>query len=251
MAVTVNEIGEVQKLEDGDVIIHSPDGKDSEVVSATAVQAIAASLQSDCREFAERLQRNCKGIAIPTCRPKPLEEKPQYAEIEALLENKKYIQKISAGIFKNVSQIIDTQQGLPYYIVEDLKKKGIKINDAEIRRIFLPLYRLKRKDKTIANQRIINVVLTIICACTLTLYFTQKSPVPSAVQAEQTAAIQDSVMQYSELHLYIQEYCKLKKVKIFPYSEQIILQRINEKGINDIESIKNEIEKRITELSKR
>ena len=140
MAV-INGIGEVQKLEDGSVIIHSPDGKDSECVSSFAVKAITEGLQSDCKGIAEGLQSDCKGIAIPTCRPKPLEEKPQYAEIETLLENKKYIQKISAGIFKNVSQIIDTQKGLPSYIVEDINKKGIKINDAEIRRDFLPLYR--------------------------------------------------------------------------------------------------------------
>lgn len=250
------EVGEVvTKLEDGSIIIHSPDGKDSECVSATAVKAIAEQLQSDCRSIAEPLQSDCKTPAMPTCRPKPLAERARYSEIEKLLDNPKYIKEVSAGIFPNIQKILDTQKGLPSYIVDDLNRKGFQINDAEVRRDFLPLYRLKQKDKTIANQKKINIFLSIILTCTLTLYLTQqsdeKSPVPSEVQAEQTATIQDSVMQYSELHLYIQEYCKLKNIQIYPYSEQIILQRINEKGINDIESIKNEIEKRIGELPKR
>lgn len=251
----MNEVGEVTRLEDGSVIIHSPDGKDSECVSATAVKAIAEQLQSDCKGIAEPLQNGCKTPAMPTCRPKPLAEKSEYADIEKLLNRPKYIQQVSAGIFKNINQILDTQKGLPSYIVEDLNRKGFRINDAEIRRDFLPLYRLNRKDKTIANQKKINIFLTVICACTL-IYFTQynqteKSPVPSAVQAEQKATIQaDSVMQYSELHLYIQEYCKLKNIQIYPYSEQIILSRINEKGITNIEGIKNEIETRIKEVKR-
>lgn len=255
----MNEVGEVTRLEDGSVIIHSPDGKDSECISANAVKAIAEQLHNDCKGIAEPLQSDCKAPAMPTistCRPKPLAEKSEYADIEKLLNRPKYIQQVSAGIFKNINQILDTQKGLPSYIVEDINKKGIKINDAEIRRDFLPLYRLKLKDKTIANQKKINIFLSIILTCTLTLYFTQqseeKSPVPSAVQAEQTTEIQtDSVMQYSELHLYIQEYCKLKKTQIYPYSEQIILQRINEKRITSMEDVKYEIEKRIGELKKR
>lgn len=252
----MNEVGEMTRLDDGSVIIHSPDGKDSECVSATAVKAIAEQLHNDCKGIAEPLQSDCKTPAMPTCRPKPLAEKSEYADIEKLLNRPKYIQQVSAGIFKNINQILDTQKGLPSYIVEDLNRKGFKVNDAEIRRDFLPIYRLNQKNKTIANQRIINIFLTVILACTLTLYFTQqsdeKSPVPSAVQAEQTATIQtDSVMQYSELHLYITEYCKLKNIQIYPYSEQIILQRINEKRITSMEGVKYEIEKRITELPKR
>lgn len=247
---------EITRLEDGSVIVHSPDGKESEIISAAAVKAITERLQSDCKGIAEGLQSDCKAPATPTistCRPKPLAEKARYSEIENLLNNPKYIKEVSAGIFPNIQKILDTQKGLPSYIVEDLNRKGFQINDAEIRRDFLPLYRLNRKDKTIANQKKINIFLSVILTCTLTLFTQQsneKSPVPSAVQAEQTAAIQDSVIQYSELHLYIQEYCKLKGVKIYPYSEQIILQRINEKGINDIESIKNEIEKRIKEVKR-
>jgi hypothetical protein len=249
----MNEVGEVTKLEDGSVIIHSPDGKDSECVSANAVKAIAEQLHNDCKGIAEPLQSDCKGIAIPTCRPKPLEEKPQYAEIEKLLNRPKYIQQVSAGIFKNINQILDTQKGLPSYIVDDINKKGIKINDAEIRRDFLPLYRLKLKNKTISNQRIINIILTITLSITLVLYFSKNQVANSPIQTE-FAAIKtnkDSVMTYEELHIYITEYCKIKRIQIYPYSEQIILQRINEKGINNIEDIKNEIEKRIGELPKR
>jgi len=249
---------EITRLEDGSVIVHSTDGKESEIISAAAVKAITERLQSDCKGIAEGLQSDCKAPATPTistCRPKPLAEKARYSDIEKLLDNPKYIKEVSAGIFSNVQKILDTQQGLPIYIVEDLQRKGFQINDAEIRRVFLPLYRLKRKDKMIANQKKINIFLSVILTCTLTLYFTQqsdeKSPVPPAVQAEQTAAIQDSVIQYSELHLYIQEYCKLKGVKIYPYSETVILKRLNEKKTNDIKTIKNEIETRINELSKR
>ncbi len=237
---------EITRLEDGSVIVHSPDGKESEIISAAAVKAITEGLQSDCKAPATP--------TISTCRPKPLAEKAQYSEIENLLNNPKYIKEVSAGIFPNIQKILDTQKGLPYYIIDDLNRKGFQINDAEIRRDFLPLYRLKRKDKTIANQKKINIFLTVILACTLTLYTQksdEKSPVPSAVQAEQTAAIQDSVIQYSELHLYIQEYCKLKGVKIYPYSETVILKRLNEKKTNDIKTIKDEIENRINELSKR
>ena len=250
---------EITRLEDGSVIVHSPDGKESEIISAAAVKAITERLQSDCKGIAEGLQSDCKAPATPTistCRPKPLAEKARYSDIEKLLDNPKYIKEVSAGIFSNVQKILDTQQGLPIYIVEDLQRKGFQINDGEIRRVFLPLYRLKRKDKTIKNQKKINIFLSVILTCTLSLYFNftqqsdEKSPVPS-VQAEQTAAIQDSVIQYSELHLYIQEYCKLKGVKIYPYSEQIILSRVNEKGITNIEGIKNEIETRVNELSKR
>lgn len=249
---------EITKLEDGSVIVHSPDGKESEIISAAAVKAITEGLQSDCRAIAKELQSDCKAPATPTistCRPKPLAEKARYSDIEKLLDNPKYIKEVSAGIFPNIQKILDTQKGLPSYIVDDLNRKGFQINDAEIRRDFLPLYRLNRKDKTIKNQKKINIFLSVILTCTLTLYFTQqsdeKSPVPSAVQAEQTAAIQDSVIQYSELHLYIQEYCKLKGVKIYPYSETVILKRLNEKKTNDIKTIKDEIENRINELSKR
>ena len=250
---------EITRLEDGSVIVHSPDGKESEIISAAAVKAITEGLQSDCKGIAEGLQSDCKAPATPTistCRPKPLTEKARYSDIEKLLDNPKYIKEVSAGIFPNVQKILDTQKGLPYYIIDDLNRKGFQINDAEIRRVFLPLYRLKRKDKMIANQKKINIFLSVILTCTLSLYFTQqsdeKSPVPSAFQAEQTAAIQtDSVIQYSELHLYIQEYCKLKGVKIYPYSETVILKRLNEKKTNDIKTIKDEIENRINELSKR
>ena len=251
---------EITRLEDGSVIVHSPDGKESEIISAAAVKAITEGLQRDCRGIAEGLQRDCKAPATPTistCRPKPLAEKARYAEIENLLNNPKYIKEVSAGIFPNIQKILDTQKGLPSYIVDDLNRKGFQINDAEIRRDFLPLYRLNRKDKTIANQKKINIFLTVILTFTLTLYFftqqsDEKSPVPPEPQTEQTAAIQtDSTIKYDELHIYITEYCKLKNIRIYPYSEQIILSRINEKGITNIEGIKNEIETRINELSKR
>ena len=249
---------EITRLEDGSVIVHSPDGKESEIISAAAVKAITERLQSDCKGIAEGLQSDCKAPATPTistCRPKPLAEKARYSEIEKLLDNPKYIKEVSAGIFPNVQKILDTQKGLPSYIIEDLNRKGFQINDAEIRRDFLPLYRLNRKDKTIANQKKINIFLSVILTCTLTLYFTQqsdeKSPVPSAVQAEQTAAIQtDSTIKYDELHIYITEYCKLKNIKVYPYSERVILERINAKKITNIEGVKNEIEKRIKEVKR-
>lgn len=248
----MNEVGEVvTRLEDGSIIIHSPDGKDSECVSANAVKAIAEQLHNDCKGIAEPLQSDCKTPAMPTCRPKPLAEKSEYADIEKLLNRPKYIQQVSAGIFKNINQILDTQKGLPSYIVEDLNRKGFKVNDAEIRRDFLPIYRLNQKNKTIANQRIINIFLTVILSITLVLYFSKNQVANSPIQTEFAAITKDSIMTYKELHIYITEYCKIKRIQIYPYSEQIILQRINEKGINDIEGIKNEIEKRIGELPKR
>ena len=61
---------EIKQNENGEYLVTSPtpDGFVSEVVSETTYNAIAESLQSDCREFAEPLQRVCRAIAMPTCR---------------------------------------------------------------------------------------------------------------------------------------------------------------------------------------
>ena len=96
------------------------------------------------------------------------------------------------------------------------------------------------------------IILIITLSITLVLYFSKNQVVNLPIQTEFAAITtnEDSVMTYEELHLYITEYCKIKRMQIYPYSEQIILQRINEKGINDIESIKNEIENRIKEVKR-
>lgn len=257
MAMNGNEIGEVTMLEDGSVIIHSPDGINSECVSANAVNAIAAETQRKRSGSATDLQPKYSGfIPPPNQAGKPLVEDDIFKELAPLFDNKEWV--ASNSNYKNINELFLNQNNLSKEMMSCLVKKGLFVSvdsaAGQLERRYLPLYRLKQKDKLINNQRIINIFLTVILACTLiyTQYNQEKSPVPSAVQAEQTAAIQtDSVIQYSELHLYIQEYCKLKGVKIYPYSEQIILSRINEKKTNDIKTIKDEIENRISELQKR
>ena len=256
MAMNENEIGEVTMLEDGSVIIHSPDGINSECVSANAVNAIAAETQRKRSGSATDLQPKYSGfIPPPNQAGKPLVEDDIFKELAPLFDNKEWV--ASNSNYKNINELFLKQNNLSKEMMSCLVKKGLFVSvdsaAGQLERRYLPLYRLKQKDKLINNQRIINIFLTVILACALiyTQYNQEKSPVPS-VQAEQTATIQtDSVMTYEELHIYITEYCKLKKIQIYPYSEQIILQRINEKGINDIEGIKNEIETRINELSKR
>jgi hypothetical protein len=251
---------EVVKTSGGDYIISSPDGVDSEVVSKSAAEAIAEHLQNDCRGFAEGLQTDCKAVAnasskpiLTTCRPKTLSAKPRYSDIETLLQNSKYIQEISAGIFKNINEILETQKGLPSYIIDDLNRKGFQINDAEIRRDFLPLFRLKLKDKVIAIYKKINLILLVGLSISLILYFSKNTDTNITLKNSDKNEVTefentDSVCTYSELHELVKVYSEVRKVKIYPYSERIILERVNAKKINSVEGIKEEIEKRIKEL---
>lgn len=259
--MVVNEENRVVVTEtpSGDILISSPDGKNSDCVTKEAANAIIAESQRKCSGSTADLQPKYNGFVPPPDQAgQPLIKDDVYYKIESLLDNKDWI--ASNSKFDTINDLFTQQSNLTTEMLRCLVDKGlfntIGSASSKLERRYLPLYRVEQKNKEITKLRKINIFLSVILTCTLIFFLTQQSdeklPVPSAVQAEQTAAIQtDSVMQYSELHLYIQEYCKLKGVKIYPYSETVILKRLNEKKTNDIKTIKDEIEKRFSELQKR
>ena len=243
----------------------TPDGEDTEIVSDAAYNAIAESLQSESRAFADTLQsdcgvsadtpqNNCKVIVEPSRpvhRPRVLSENGNYTEIEKYLDDDKYIREISHGLYDNIGEVLEQQLSLPSYIIEDLQNKGMVIDDTKCRREIMPLYRLKLKDRQINKQKRVNIFLIVTLIIVSTLYaLSFRTNAPTETSAEANAIITDSLTA-AELHQYICEYTKLTNTKIYPYSEGIILQRINQKKITDIKGIHDEIENRVKELAKR
>lgn len=262
MAVTIEDTRMGYKF----VKTPTPDGEDTEIVSDAAYNAIAEALHSESRAFAEGLQsdcgvsadtpqNNCRVIVEPSRpvhRPRVLSENGNYTEIEKFLDDDKYIREISHGLYRNIGEVLEQQLSLPSYIIEDLQNKGMVIDDTKCRREIMPLYRLKLKDRQINKQKRVNVLLVVTLIIVSTMYALSFRTAPTAPSAAATTAIiTDSVCTAAELHQYICEYTKLTNTKIYPYSEGIILTRINQKKITDINGIKNEIEIRIKELSKR
>ena len=262
------------------------DGEVSEIFyDENAEKSFADDLQSKCNEFADDLQPNCNGIADDlqtSCnriadnlqtkcsqpaidktpnksfhRPTPLVVTDDIGEILKFLNDDKYIQDISKGLHQNIFTAMGGQMGLPSYVIDDLRKKGMTvdkkpINDANCRRQVVPLLLIQKKDKELKKVKKINLILFITLIFTLIIVFT-KSPTYPTAQAtnENKVIITDSVCTAAELHKYIVEYSKLTKKVIYPYSENIILERINQKQINSISGIKDEIETRLAELAKR
>ena len=250
MAVTIEDTRMGYKF----VKTPTPDGEDTEIVSDAAYNAIAEALQSESRAFADTPQNNCRVIVEPSRpvhRPRVLTENGNYTEIEKFLDDDKYIREISHGLYRNIGEVLEQQLSLPSYIIEDLQNKGMVIDDTKCRREIMPLYRLKLKDRQINKQKSVNVLLIVTLIIVSTMYALSFRTAPTAPSAAANTAITDSVCTAAELHQYICEYTKLTKTKIYPYSEGIILTRINQKKITDINGIKNEIEIRIKELSKR
>ena len=244
----------------GGKVISSPDGLESEIISDFAYQAVAAELQGDCKDSATGLQPDGKGVAPepqtrfipnPDQAGKPLEEDEIYRAVETFLDNPKWISENSKGKYNSVDDIFKQQNSMPKPLIKALNDKGITVKPEVFARQIFPLYRLKRKDKEINKLTKINYFLIVCLIVTLSCFFLkdggQKTDENTAVITEKT----DSVCTYAELHEYVQTYSGAKKIKIYPYSERVILERINAKKINNIEGIKNEIDKRVKELQKR
>ena len=206
----------------------------------------ADDLQSNCRDFADDLQTSCKPLADKMqtmCsqpaiedstpnrsfrRPSPLKLTEDIAEVLKFLNDKKYIQDLSKGMYENIWQAMGekgNQKGLPIWIVKDLREKGMTvsgkpINNDNSRREVVPLLIIQKKDNQLAKAKKINLILFLSLIVTLTIFLT-KSPTYPTAQAnnENKAIITDSVCTAAELHQYIAEYTKLTKTKIYPYSE--------------------------------
>lgn len=243
----------------------TPDGEVSEIFY-NEENPIADNLQPNCNDVADDLQPSCNGIADnmqPSCndvadqlqpkqnfkRPRPLTENDDYGEIEKFLNDKEYISKISNGLYGDINEILNSQLGLPKYIIADLQGRGLAIDDAKARREILPLLRVRQKETIIRKQRKFNVICVIMLIITLTYIVLSKKPSSPTLSTE--PIITDSVCTAAELHKYIVEYTKLTKKVIYPYSENIILQRVNQKKLTSITDIKYEIETRLKEISTR
>lgn len=266
------------------------DGEVSEIYyEETADKQVAEHLQSKCNEFADDLQTNCNGIAddlqtscnriadnlqtkcsqpaiednVPNRsfrRPSPLTLTEDIAEVLKFLNDKKYIQDLSKGMYETIWEAMGekgNQKGLPIWIVKDLREKGMTvsgkpINNDNSRREVVPLLLIQKKDKELKKVKKINLILFITLIFTLTIFLTKSPTYPTAQATNENAVIiTDSVLTAADLHKIVAEYCKLTKTRIYPYSEKIILDRINQKGLTSITDIKNEIEYRIKELAKR
>ena len=263
------------------------DGEVSEIYyEETADKQVAEHLQSKCNEFADDLQTNCNGIAddlqtscnriadnlqtkcsqpaiednVPNRsfrRPSPLTLTEDIAEVLKFLNDKKYIQDLSKGLHQNIFTAMGGQMGLPSYVIDDLRKKGMTvdkkpINDANCRRQVVPLLLIQKKDKELKKVKKINLILFITLIFTLIIFLTKTPTYPTAQSNNENAVIiTDSVLTAADLHKIVAEYSKLTKTRIYPYSEKIILDRINQKGLTSINEIKNEIETRLAELAKR
>lgn len=253
------------------------DGEVSEIFyDENAEKSFADDLQSKCNEFADDLQTSCKPIADKMqtmCsqpaiedstpnrsfrRPSPLKLTEDIAEVLKFLNDKKYIQDLSKGMYENIWQAMGekgNQKGLPIWIVKDLREKGMTvsgkpINNDNSRREVVPLLIIQKKDNQLAKAKKINLILFVSLIITLIIFLTKSHTYPTA-QATNENIITDSVCTAAELHKYIVEYTKLTKKVIYPYSENIILHRVNQKKLTSITDIKNEIEYRIRELAKR
>lgn len=257
MAIEQNdERGVVTPIKDG-YLVSSPDGIDSEFVSKSAVDAIAADLQQQCNDNATRLQRDCNDNAtvqqrfVPTPdNGKPLEEDEIFKAVENFLDNPEWISKNSK--YKNIDEVLKNQNSMPKSLIKALKSKGIFVKAEVFERRILPLYRLKQKDKAINNLKKINMILAIAFISSLTAYFfknPKNTETLSYSKNEVTEFVStDSVCTYSELHELVKAYSEVSNIKIYPYSEQVILERINAKKITSVEGIKKEIEFRIKEI---
>lgn len=229
----------------------------------TNCNGIADDLQTSCNRIADNLQTKCSQPAIDKTpnksfhRPTPLVVTDDIGEILKFLNDDKYIQDISKGLHQNIFTAMEGQMGLPSYVIDDLRKKGMTvdkkpINDGNCRRQVVPLLLIQKKDKELKKVKKINLILFITLIFTLIIVFT-KSPTYPTAQAtnENKVIITDSVCTADELHKIVAEYCKLTKTRIYPYSEKIILDRINQKGLTSITDIKYEIETRLKEISTR
>lgn len=228
----------------------------------TSCKDSANDLQTSCKPLADNLQTKCNQPAIDTPnksyrRPKGLAVTDEIGEILKFLNDDKYIQDISKNLHKNIFTALEGQMGLPSYIIEDLRKKGMTvdnkpIDDSRCRRQVVPLLLIQKKDKELKKVKKINLILFITLIFTLIIVFTKSPTYPTAQSNNENAVIiTDSVLTAADLHKIVAEYCKLTKTRIYPYSEKIILDRINQKGLTSITDIKNEIEYRIKELAKR
>ena len=243
----------------GGKLISTPDGINSELVSDFAISALAADLQGKCNGSATGLQPERKGsanrfIPAPNQAGKPLIEDDEYRAVEPFLGNPEWIIKNSNGEFTSIEDFFKKKLSITNALFDalqrELQPKGISISQDNFSRRYFPLYRLKQKDKEIAKGKKINVLLTVLLTISLSCCFLgrgQKTDETTAVIAVET----DSVCTAAELHEYIKTYSEINKTKIYPYSERVILERINAKKINNIEGIKDEIEQRVKELQKR
>ena len=244
----------------GGKVISSPDGLESEMISDFAYQAIAAELQGDCKDSATGLQPDGKGVAPepqtrfipnPDQAGKPLEEDEIYKAIEPLLANPKWIQENSKGKYSSIEDIFKQQNSMPKPLIKALHNIGIFVKPEVFARQIFPIYRLKQKDKEINKLTKINYFLIVCLIVTLSCFCLKDGQKTDETTSVITVEKTDSVCTYAELHEYINTYSEAKKIKIYPYSERVILERINAKKINNIEGIKDEIESRINELQKR
>lgn len=243
----------------GGKLISTPDGINSELVSDFAISALAADLQGKCNGSATGLQPERKGsanrfIPAPNQAGKPLIEDDEYRAVEPFIGNPEWIIKNSNGEFTSIEDFFKKKLSITNALFDalqrELQPKGISISQDNFSRRYFPLYRLKQKDKEIAKGKKINVLLTVLLTISLSCCFLgrgQKTDETPAVIAVET----DSVCTAAELHEYIKTYSEINETKIYPYSERVILERINAKKINNIEGIKDEIEQRVKELSKR
>lgn len=260
MALTDENRAVVTDIQGGGKLISTPDGINSELVSEFAVSALAADLQGKCNGSATGLQPERKGSAnrfvpAPNQAGKPLIEDDEYKAVEPFISNPEWIIKNSNGEFTSIEDFFTKKLSItnPLFdaLQRELQPKGISISQDNFSRRYFPLYRLKQKDKEIAKGKKINVLLTVLLTISLSCCFLgrgQKTDENMAVIAVENT---DSVCTAAELHEYVKAYSELKHIKIYPFSEKVILNRINEMKITDIEGIKNEIDKRVKELQKR
>ena len=157
----------------------------------TNCNGIADDLQTSCNRIADNLQTKCSQPAIDKTpnksfhRPTPLVVTDDIGEILKFLNDDKYIQDISKGLHQNIFTAMGGQMGLPSYVIDDLRKKGMTvdkkpINDANCRRQVVPLLLIQKKDKELKKVKKINLILFITLIFTLTIFLTKSPTYPTA-----------------------------------------------------------------------